>query len=210
MNRNHTARVLTLVALTLTAALVAAPASAKDAKQEVSRKVVVTGKALEVSDRIWSADDPEIGKTAPLVAGEGFDGQKVAVGGPAAKPRIVVFVAHWCPHCQREVPLIVKLAKHGKFDGVAVDTVATGTNRDYPNYPPSKWLAREKWPFANVLADSADTVALQAYGGTGFPFFVFLDAEGKVVARASGELPPKLIKAAAKKLAAGKPVFPLS
>jgi len=206
MNRNHTARVLTLVALTLTAALVAAPASAKDAKQEMSRKVVVTGKALEASDSVGSPDDPAIGKTAPTLTGRGFDGKKVTIGGPG-KPRAVVFVAHWCPHCQREVPRVVQLAKQGTLDGIEVDTVTTGTSSDSPNYPPSKWLAREKWPFTNILNDDTKQRAMLGYGGTSYPYFVFLDAEGKVVGRATGELEPKTIADTAAKLAAGQSVF---
>ena len=59
---------------------------------------------------------------------------------PTGKPQVVVFVAHWCPHCQAEVPRLVDLAKQGVFDGVDVTAVATGTNSDAPNYPPSAWL----------------------------------------------------------------------
>jgi thiol-disulfide isomerase/thioredoxin len=187
-------------------ALLAGPAAAKDARTEISKKVVVAGKALESSDLIASTDDPAIGKVAPKITGQGFDGRKVSIGGPG-KPRIVVFAAHWCPHCQREVPRIVKLAEQGKLDGVEVDTVTTGTDSNADNYPPSKWLSREEWPFKTVLADDADQRALIAYGGTAYPFFVFLDANGKVVGRASGELEPRTIAAAAKNLAAGKSVF---
>jgi thiol-disulfide isomerase/thioredoxin len=206
MNRTRTTRVLALAALTLTAALVATAASAKDAKQETSRKVVVAGTALAASDKIATARDPEIGKTAPTLTGQGFDGQPVTIGGPGT-PRVVVFVAHWCPHCRREVPRIVKLAKQGKLAGIEVDTVTTGTSSDAPNYPPSKWLAREKWPFTNVLNDDADQQAMRAYGGTAYPYFVLLDAQGNVVGRASGELAPKSIAATAAKLAAGQSVF---
>jgi len=206
MNRTRTTRVALLAVLSLGVALGATPAWGKDAKQETSRKVVVTGAALEASDSIGSSDDPAIGKTAPVLTGRGFDGKKGTIGGPG-EPRAVVFVAHWCPHCRREVPRIVKLAKQGKLDGIEVETVTTGTSSDAPNYPPSKWLAREKWPFTNVLNDDADQRAMRGYGGTSYPYFVFLDAQGNVVGRASGELEPKTIAAVAAKLAAGRSVF---
>ena len=57
-----------------------------------------------------------------------------------------MFLAHWCPHCQAEVPRIVTLAKAGAFDGLDVASVATGTSSQYPNYPPSAWLARRSGP----------------------------------------------------------------
>ena len=53
-----------------------------------------------------------------------------------------MFLAHWCPHCQAEMPRLVALAKAGKLDGVDVTGVATGTNPGYPNYPPSAWLKK--------------------------------------------------------------------
>jgi thiol-disulfide isomerase/thioredoxin len=194
------------VVIATTLALVAGPAGAKTSKTEVSKKVVVTGAALEASDAIGSASDPAIGKTAPTLTGQGFDGKKVTIGGPG-EPRIVILLSHSCPHCQAEVPRIVKLAEEGKLDGVEVDTITTNTSKELSNYPPSKWLAREDWPFEKVLADDAKLRAFFGYGGEAFPYFVFLDADGKVVARATGELASKTIAAAAKDLAAGKSVF---
>lgn len=206
MKRHRTARAVVLTMLSIGVALGAAPASAKDAKQETSKKVVVAGAALKTSGAIGTAKDPAIGSAAPTLTGRGFDGKPVTVGGPGT-PRVVLFVAHWCPHCQAEVPRIVKLAKQGKLDGVEVDTVTTGTSPDAPNYPPSKWLAREKWPFTKVLNDDAKQRAMRAYGGPAYPYFVLLDAQGKVVGRASGELAPEVIASAAAKLAAGQSVF---
>jgi len=67
--------------------------------------------------------------------------------------------------------------------------VATGTTPDRPNYPPSDWLEREKFPFP-VMADSSDYDAANAYGLSAFPYFVVFDSSGKLVTRASGELDP--------------------
>lgn len=206
MKRHRTARTIVLTMLSIVVALGAAPASAKDAKQETSKRVVVTGAALKTSGAIGTAKDPAIGSATPKLTGRGFDGKPVTVGGPGT-PRMVLFVAHWCPHCQAEVPRIVKLAKQDKLSGVEVDTVTTGTSSDAPNYPPSKWLKREKWPFTTVLNDDAKQRAMRAYGGPSYPYFVFLDAQGNVVGRATGELAPATIENAAAKLAAGQSVF---
>ena len=147
-----------------------------------------------------------IGRTVPTIAGQGFDGSAVRFVSHG-KPRVVLFLAHWCPHCQAEVPRMVKLAKQGKLAGVEIDTVVTNTDKSFPNYPPSKWLKREHWPFAPVLADDSKSRALAAFGGDGFPFFVVIGANGKVVARASGEIAPSDIARVFKDLVAGKSVF---
>lgn len=187
-------------------ALVAAPVGAKGAKIEVSPKVKVIGTKLPTSADVGSSRDPAIGKTAPTLVGKGFDGKKVTIGGPGA-PRIVVFLSHSCPHCQVEVPLIVELAEEGALDGVEVETVTTNTSKRLPNYPPSEWLEREDWPFPTVLLDDTKLRAFFASGGEAFPYFVLLDGDGVVVARASGELPKSVIRDAAANLAAGEPVF---
>lgn len=196
-----------VVSLALVAvALVVSPALAGKST-EVGTRVKVQGAKLPESDDIGTPDDPAIGKTAPVLKGRSLTGEKVTFAGDGTTPRIVIFLSHSCPHCQAEVPVIVDLAAAGKLDGVEVQTVATNTSEDLPNYPPSKWLEREDWPFEPVLADDARLRAFFGYGGASFPYFVFIDADGKVVARASGELPAKTIEAAAARLAAGDPIF---
>ena len=197
--------VLVLTALALTAPF-AAPAMAKGAKIEVSPKVTVKGTKLPTSDKVGSAADLAVGMIAPTLVAKGFDGKKVTIGGPGV-PRMVVFLSHSCPHCQAEVPVIVDLADDGAFDGVDVETVTTNTSKRLPNYPPSKWLQRERWPFPTVLLDDAKLRAFFGSGGQAFPYFVMLDADGVVVARAEGELSKASLREAATKLAAGEPIF---
>jgi cytochrome c biogenesis protein CcmG/thiol:disulfide interchange protein DsbE len=133
-----------------------------------------------------------------------FDGKPVTIA-PDGKPQMIVFVAHWCPHCQNEVPRLVELAKQGVFKGVDVTAVATGTNDTYPNYPPSAWLKRVGWPFP-VMADSASGSAANAYGLSAYPYFVLVDANGKIAARSTGEVAPADISANVEALRAGTPL----
>jgi thiol-disulfide isomerase/thioredoxin len=152
-----------------------------------------------------ASPDPAIGETIPTLDGKSIDdGSPVSIGPDTGggEPQAVVFVAHWCPHCQAEVPLLVALAKQGVFDGVKVSAVATSTSDQAPNYPPSVWLKREKWPFP-VLADSTTGTAAKAYGLPAFPYFVLVDADGKVVGRATGEVSEADIKANIQALKAG-------
>ena len=153
-------------------------------------EITVTGEALPAFDSVSSATDSSIGMTAPIVSGKGFTGTEITTDG-AGTPTLLVFLAHWCPHCQREVPLLVEWEKDGKTPtGVDVIAVATGTDSANPNYPPSEWLAREEFPALwPVIADSADKKAANAFGLSGYPFFVLVDAQGKVFKRLSGEVP---------------------
>jgi thiol-disulfide isomerase/thioredoxin len=152
---------------------------------EQTRPVVVTGAALpELSQ---SGDDPAVGKAIPEAKGQSFDGTPVDIRNDG-RPKLILFVAHWCPHCQREVPLLTNYLKsHPLPKGVDLYTVATATTPQRPNYPPSAWLAKVGWK-APTLADSDDAKAANAFGLNAFPYFVAVDGSGKVVARTTGEI----------------------
>jgi cytochrome c biogenesis protein CcmG/thiol:disulfide interchange protein DsbE len=147
-------------------------------------RVVVDGDPLP---SLTSTDaDPAIGATPPTLEGTDPDGAPVTVA-PTGEPTVVAFLAHWCEHCQAEVPVLVDLAEEGAFDGVRLVGVLTGTDQDRPNFPPAAWLDREGWT-GDVLLDDELSTAAQAYGLTGYPFVAYLDADGQVVARTSGEV----------------------
>jgi thiol-disulfide isomerase/thioredoxin len=150
---------------------------------EEARPVEVSGGALAP---LAEGTDPAIGQPIPEVHGASFDGTPVAIGG-SGQPAVIAFVAHWCPHCQREVPLLSAHLADQPLDAVDLFTVATSTSADRPNYPPSAWLEDEGWP-GEVLADDADGSAARAFGLTGFPYFVAVDGSGEVVGRMSGEI----------------------
>lgn len=151
--------------------------------------VTVNGDILPAYDEAV-ANDPAIGMTAPVITGKGFIGNTVTTESTGT-PMMLIFLAHWCPHCQREVPLLVEWSKSGKVpSGIDIIAVTTGTNPTNPNYPPSEWLAREEFPALwPVIADSKDATAGDAFGLGGYPYFVLVDGNGKVVKRMSGAIP---------------------
>ena len=164
---------------------VADPATSTEppAAAQETQPVTVEGTPLPVL-----SEGEAVGATAPTITGASFDGTPITIG--PGRPTLVVFLAHWCPHCQREVPVLVEWQQDGGVPaGLDVIGVATATTPQRDNYPPSDWLSREGWPWP-VMADSSTADALIAMGGDAFPFFVLLDADGKVIARQSGEVDP--------------------
>jgi thiol-disulfide isomerase/thioredoxin len=153
-----------------------------------TRPVTVEGTALAAFPTDGTAD-AAVGQAAPTLVGASFDGSAVAVDpGSTGRPTAIWFVAHWCPHCNAEVPRIVSLQQEGKLPaGVDVYGVSTGVNPSAPNYPPSTWFASEGWPFP-VLADDDQATVAKAYGLPSYPYLVVLDADGNVIARHAGEL----------------------
>jgi thiol-disulfide isomerase/thioredoxin len=132
-------------------------------------------------------EDPAIGQTIPTITGTGFGGETLTIA-PDGTAKVILFVAHWCPHCQREVPRLVEhLADTPMPEGVELLTVSTSVEPGAENYPPEEWLDEEGWE-APVIADDEDGTIATTFGLSSFPYFVAVDADGEVVARASGEL----------------------
>jgi thiol-disulfide isomerase/thioredoxin len=131
--------------------------------------------------------DPAVGLPAPEVAGADFGGEAVAITDDG-RPKILLFLAHWCPHCQVEVPRVESWVTAGNLpDGVDLYAVASSIDPTRPNYPPSRWLEREGWS-APVVVDDRDTTVARSFGLNAYPYWVFVAADGTVWGRISGEL----------------------
>lgn len=145
--------------------------------------VQVAGDALPP----FSEPDPAIGLVAPSIVATTLDGDRVEIPSQGSA-RVMGFFAHWCPHCQEEVPQVVDwLSATDLPDGVEVIAVSTSVTQDADNYPPSAWFKRTEWP-TRVLLDSPEGEIASIHGLTGFPYWVAVDASGEVVARAAGQI----------------------
>ncbi len=149
------------------------------------QNVVVVGDPLP---KFGDGADTAIGMTAPVLEGFGFLGNEVTT--TPGTPMLLVFLAHWCPFCQKEVPVLVNWNSSGTVpDNLDVIAVTTGTDEAQPNFPPSVWLANEKWPeLWPVLVDNKDQTAANTFGLAGYPFMVLIGEDGKVLWRNSGEI----------------------
>jgi cytochrome c biogenesis protein CcmG, thiol:disulfide interchange protein DsbE len=131
--------------------------------------------------------DPAVGKSAPTVTGVDFANEPLGITNDGI-PKVVIFLAHWCGVCQAEVPALTAwYSQNPDLNGVEVISVATAVDRTRGNWPPGAWLRDEGWPFPTMV-DDTDNTAADVFGLPGFPFFVAIDAEGKVVERVSGKL----------------------
>ena len=112
----------------------------------------------------------------------------MTIGGASDNPTMLVFLAHWCPHCNVEIPELIKLNDAGGIpDDLDVIGISTGVASDRPNYPPSRVDRRQGVAVADDGRQRERRGSWDAYGGTGFPFLVILDSDGTVLARQSGE-----------------------
>ena len=157
-----------------------------------------------------------VGDFLPQYAGENDDNVALGLAAPTfsepdqnseifqleknGNSKALLFLAHWCPHCQREVPVVQRfIDSNGVPPGIDVIAVATSIDRGRDNYPPQEWLQREGWSETQIY--DLDREIGEAYGLNAFPYWVFLDKDLNVLARITGNLPEDMVGALLTQLA---------
>jgi thiol-disulfide isomerase/thioredoxin len=156
-----------------------------------SQPVVIKGTRLvDFNDKV--NPDPAVGVVAPTVDGKNYAGDPVSIN-PSNGPYMVVFLAHWCPHCNAEIPRLLAWKHSGAVPAeLNVIGVGTAVSKASINYPPAEWFSNKGWDWP-VMADESQGdgnagKAAAAFGATAWPYFVIVGADGKVKVRVSGEV----------------------
>jgi thiol-disulfide isomerase/thioredoxin len=181
-----------IVAVGALAVLILASSRTRDTNPQQTAAVELSGDNLTTLPAELSisnaSNDPAAGEIAPTLVGTDFEDNTITIE-PDGRPKVIYFLAHWCPVCQAEVPVLQQLIADGQLPAdVDVYAVSTGVDLGRGNYPPESWLETEGFE-QPTLRDDVASSAFVAYGGSGFPYGVYLDADHKVIARSSGQVP---------------------
>jgi cytochrome c biogenesis protein CcmG, thiol:disulfide interchange protein DsbE len=187
-----------IVAVLLAAVVVFAVSGGEDeassAEIAPTGEVQIVGEALPASNPEAGLDttDPAIGMLAPEVTAPVLGaGNRVTLGN-FGTPRVIAFLAHWCPHCQNEVAALTDWLAAGNQlpSGVDYQAVSIRQSPGRDQYPPSAWLESQGWPFQTVI-DDENALIDRTFGVGGTPFYIFVDAEGRIAGRVGGGLAPE-------------------
>jgi thiol-disulfide isomerase/thioredoxin len=149
-------------------------------------ETTITGDPLPVYAN-QNDDNVAVGLVAPTFSGPNENSEIISLE-KNGKAKAIIFLAHWCGHCQKEVPSVQEwINTIGVPEGVEIIAVATSIDRVRDNYPPQEWLEREGWSETQIY--DLDKKIGNAYGLTAFPYWVFLDNELNVKLRRTGNLP---------------------
>lgn len=167
--------------------------------EEAITESLAEGRALAPFDA--TENDSAIGKLAPSATGRDLLTGEIVHVAPTERPLVVAFFAHWCPHCQREVAALTEWLLANELPG-NIDLIAISTFEapERGNHPPATWLKNEGWRHP-VIPDTPSMAVADAFGTTSVPYFVFIEADGTVAFRISGNLGPRELSAAMKRLA---------
>ena len=128
-----------------------------------------------------------IGDKAPDFTAETANGQKVSLADKGGKPAtMLVFFATWCPHCQKEAPIISDL--EGQYKDLRVVMVGID-GQDNP---------QKVQQFADEYGISSPAVYKPevgtSYGVSGYPTVYVLDGKDQVVGATAGEVPREVLE----------------
>jgi len=156
-----------------------------------TQAITLTGDPLPTRDSN-AATDPAIGMTAPVFTGTTYAGKTLTVDASQG-PYMLVFLAHWCPHCNAEVPRMSAWKHSGAVpSNLKVYGITTATSASQVNYPPGTWIANKGWEWPAMPDESGGDGAAgkiaTSFGADGWPYIVIVGADGKVKARTSGEI----------------------
>lgn len=121
-----------------------------------------------------------LGKPMPEASAQDFDAKSVKLTQFKGKPTIITFWATWCSPCIKEMPHFSKLVEdyQGKLQVLAV---AVGdTREDTLNFAKKNPTYKVTWLF-DPEEDIEASPVTKAFGITGLPTNLFIDADGRIV-----------------------------
>jgi thiol-disulfide isomerase/thioredoxin len=116
---------------------------------------------------------------------QGRDGKPVSIKTWAGKSLVINFWATWCAPCRREIPLLESLQRAWADRGVVVIGIAVDHRDQVLAYANELKIA---YPLLIGEQDALDAAAAFGVAAPVFPFTVFTDRRGELVALYMGEL----------------------
>ena len=128
-----------------------------------------------------------VGEKAPDFTAETVGGGSVSVGDGEAGATMLVFFATWCPHCQREAPVMSEL--ESQYDDLQLVMVGI----DAQDNPDKVRQFAEEYDIESPAV--YEPLLGSEYGVSGYPTVYVLDENNKVVGAHSGEAPREVYEA---------------
>lgn len=113
------------------------------------------------------------------------DGRPVSVARWTGRALVINFWATWCPPCRREIPLLQGLQASWSDRGVTVVGIAVDFPDKVATYARTHGI---EYPLLVGEQDALDVAASLGVVSPAFPFTVFTDRRGRIVALYLGEL----------------------
>jgi thiol-disulfide isomerase/thioredoxin len=133
--------------------------------------------------KVTVLDEADRAEPKGEVAGETVDGEPVSLADHSGKVVVMPVWGSWCGPCRKEAPMLAEAARDLADDGVVFLGIDT---RDPDPAAARRFMEKFDIPYDSIYDPDGKT--LLAFHGTlpplAIPSFVFIDAEGRIAARA--------------------------
>ena len=128
-----------------------------------------------------------VGSQAPDFTTETIDGGSVSLGDAGGKEAtMLVFFASWCPHCNKEAPIISEF--EGEYENLRVIMLGIDSKDDSEK-------VREFVDRYGIEGPAAYDPSLgSTYRASGYPTIYVIDSNQEIVAAHSGEAPKSILE----------------
>jgi thiol-disulfide isomerase/thioredoxin len=150
----------------------ASPPTASDFADEPSTPGILP-EAVHIPDRL------------PDFALQDLDGKRTSIEHWAGKSLVINFWATWCAPCRREIPMLEALSGEWAGRGIAVIGIAVDHRDQVVRYAKELGIP---YPLLTGEQDALDVAEAMGVQSPVFPFTVFTDRRGEVVALFVGAL----------------------
>jgi len=148
--------------------------------------VTITGTALPVLDtQTAGAVDTAIGMAFPGISGTDYEGNARAITADG-RAKVIVALAHWCPYCNAEMPVLQQWYAESLPGDVDVVALSIYADPFRANFPPRAWLREASWALPTIADDESRTI-VATLGIPAVPFWVLVSADGTVLGRVTGQ-----------------------
>jgi thiol-disulfide isomerase/thioredoxin len=135
--------------------------------------------AVLVEQFIEHCCDEAVGQPIPAISVKDAGGKEVSLQSLQGKPLLLDFWATWCKPCREALPTLEKLYDEYKDKGL----VLLSLDQDEDPQKAADFWAKNKMPWPNYHLDRQAGSKLPRHG---IPYFVLVDASGKVVFSRNG------------------------
>jgi thiol-disulfide isomerase/thioredoxin len=140
--------------------------------------------AADSADAAAGAPSRPIPDRVPELTLPDLTGQQKSLREFRGHPLIINFWATWCAPCRREMPLLQRLRRSHRGDGLEVVGIAVDFKAAVVDY-----VRRQPVDYPLLIGEDAGLAAAEQFGmQTVLPFSVFADAGGRILAVKVGEL----------------------
>ena len=117
-----------------------------------------------------------VGESIPDFSAPGLAGGRVSWASFQGTPTVLVGWAPWCPHCQKELPVLGRVLKD--YPGVRVVSMVTAIGL-HPGPASADFMDQHGLAFPVAVDDSTGTLA-SAFGLSSFPTVYYIGPDGTV------------------------------